>query len=76
MIVYFDNDFSVQNYTYYVIGRCTCMKGKNNIVLVWYYVSKIKKPNQQQLKVKGVYLILHVIKGTHVLLAAPLWILN
>lgn len=52
------------------------MKDKNNILLAWYYVSDIKIPNQQQLRDKGVYLILHVIEGTHVLLAVPLWILN
>lgn len=52
------------------------MNDKNNILLAWYYVSEIKIPNQQQLRDKGVYLILHVIEGTHVLLAVPLWILN
>lgn len=52
------------------------MNDKNNILLAWYYVSEIKIPNQQQLRGKGAYLILHVIEGTHVLLAVPLWILN
>lgn len=66
----------MQNYSWYVSGRYTCIKDKNNILLAWYYVSDIKIPNQQQLRDKGVYLILHVIEGTHVLLAVPLWILN